>query len=445
MMSKLIRTAASTLVIGALTVGCSSVHTVRPFAAAETRGGQRAAESYRDAQNEMKRGNMASAIDNMENAVAQSPNDAGYRMTLAELYLKSGRFVSAETTFADVVAIRPDDSRAGFYLAVSQIAQGKAQAAIDQLRGMDASAAPADIGLAYALAGDSHRALALLEPAAQAPTANGRVRQNLALAYALSGDWKKARLVASQDVAPNELGKRMEQWAAIASPSANSARIATLLGVAPIDNDQGQPARLALRSSPSESIQAAAVEAAPAPADQPMQVAEAAVPAVVPVAVAESAPVAVAADVTAAAPVSEPVPIPAVYAEAAAQLINPEQSDMRRVIRATAQTFSRPNAHKATSRYVVQIGAFRSPAQVERAWAQSSRRYALDQGQQPLSTTVSIPGKGVFHRLSVAGFESPASARQLCNTIKTRGGMCFVRTLAGDAPVQWASRYTRKA
>jgi len=453
MMHKMIRIATSTLVIGAMTAGCSSVSMVRPAVVADSKGDQRAAGYYREAQEQMKRGDIANATEQMEDAVEQSPRDVGYRIALAELYLKSGRFASAETTFADAIAIRPDDSRAGFYLAVSQIAQGKTQAAIEQLRGMDPTSAPADIGLAYALAGDTHRALALLEPAASAPTANGRVRQNLALAYALSGDWKKARLVASQDVSPSELGKRMQQWAALATPSASAVRVASLLGVTPVENDVGQPARLALQSSGPQSIEAASADpiAVPnAPVETPA-IASASVAAPAPV--TEAAPVVVVASVPSASPVvpvaaPEPTPVAPAYAEAVKTLIDPAPSEARRIIRATATTFSRPKAQNrkaGAGRYVVQLGAFRSSAQVERAWAQSTRRFAFNQGQQPVSTTVNIPGKGLFHRLSVSGFENPVPAQQLCRSIKARGGICFVRTLAGDAPVQWASRYTRKA
>jgi hypothetical protein len=59
----------------------------------------------------------------------------------------------------------------------------------------------------------------------------------------------------------------------------------------------------------------------------------------------------------------------------------------------------------------------------------------------PLSTTVSVPGRGTLHRLSVAGFASRSAAASTCRTIQARGGACFVRTVAGDSPVRWASRY----
>jgi hypothetical protein len=33
---------------------------------------------------------------------------------------------------------------------------------------------------------------------------------------------------------------------------------------------------------------------------------------------------------------------------------------------------------------------------------------------------------------------------RLCQSIKAKGGACFVRTKAGDAPVQWAARYAAR-
>jgi len=52
-----------------------------------------------------------------------------------------------------------------------------------------------------------------------------------------------------------------------------------------------------------------------------------------------------------------------------------------------------------------------------------------------------MPGRGTFHRLSVAGFDSRDEASRVCQSVRAKGGACFVRAVAGDAPVQWASRY----
>jgi hypothetical protein len=65
---------------------------------------------------------------------------------------------------------------------------------------------------------------------------------------------------------------------------------------------------------------------------------------------------------------------------------------------------SRPDAQGGSNRFVVQIGAFRTEAQVESAWTSLNRRYAFISNYEPLSTTVTING-----RASSGAFRSPAS------------------------------------
>jgi hypothetical protein len=92
---------------------------------------------------------------------------------------------------------------------------------------------------------------------------------------------------------------------------------------------------------------------------------------------------------------------------------------------------------------VVQLGAYKNALQVEQAWARAHRRYDFA-GGQPLSTTITLPGKGTLHRLAVSGYDHHNDAARLCQSIRTKGGTCFVRATAGDAPVQWASRYMER-
>jgi hypothetical protein len=48
--------------------------------------------------------------------------------------------------------------------------------------------------------------------------------------------------------------------------------------------------------------------------------------------------------------------------------------------------------------------------------------------------------KGTFWRLSIKGFGNQQEAIDRCEQLQSRGGKCFVRRVAGDAPVQFASR-----
>ncbi|MEA3066344.1 MAG: hypothetical protein QOJ27_2805, partial [Sphingomonadales bacterium] len=263
--------AVSALAIGATMVACKPAADASRVASASSRAPkaeQQAAELSEKAQAAVQRREFAEGLGFAERAVELSPRDVGYRMILADLYLKNGRFQSAETTFADVQQLDPGNVRAGFSLALARIALGRPAAAVAELDRLTETAAPADIGLAYALAGEPGRAIEMLEPAARAPGATGRVRQNLAFAYAIAGDWEKARITAAQDVSPAELGARLQQWAAFTRPDAGASRIAFLLGVAPAE-DAGQPVRLALAAPEAPATAFAAAEPLPEPASAP--------------------------------------------------------------------------------------------------------------------------------------------------------------------------------
>ena len=465
MNSKSLKFAVSALAIGSTMVACSPSATAfraSPASAGEARAESGAAAAYAKAQAAVQAGQTETALDHAERAVELSPSDVGYRMMLADLYLKNGRFVSAETTFEDVLALDPGNLRAGLSVALARIALGRTGGAIGQLDEMR-DAPPADLGLAYALAGEHRRAIDILEPAARTAGSPARVRQNLALAYALAGDWPKAKMTASQDVSPDQLDSRMEQWARIAQPRESWDQVAALLGVTPRE-DSGQPTRLALAPRASGSKVLAAAEPAPVPAPAPAPAAQALAyggpaPEAAPEAIAEAvaAPAAPAWVSAAAAP--EPAPEPEaedtrpVYAAAVESLVTPQAGIIKASTPALTpdRTFvAAPAKVKAaplrtprlagTGRFVVQLGAFGSAAGVERAWAAAYKRYGFSD-HTPLSTTVKL-SSGTFHRLSVAGFQSHNDAARVCQTVKAKGGACFVRAVAGDAPVRWASRYT---
>jgi Flp pilus assembly protein TadD len=458
--------AASALAIGATMVACKPAADASRVASASSKAPkaeQQAAELSAKAQSAAQRREFAEGLGYAERAVELSPRDVGYRMILADLYLKNGRFQSAETTFADVQQLDPGNVRAGFSLALARIALGRPAGAVAELDRLAENAAPADIGLAYALAGEPGRAIELLEPAARAPGATGRVRQNLALAYALAGDWEKARVTAAQDVSPAELGARLQQWAAMAQPGAGAAQVATLLGVTPAA-DVGQPTRLALAPPPPEPTAFAAAEPLPEPAPETVPAAAPALAEALPEAAAEpqAEPVRTAssdlpqwvseraeAEARAEAPPEEAKPV---YAEAVQALVTPQPAVLTPsapAIETRSHRFEAPSRRAAAparagpGRFAVQLGAYSTPTAVERAWAQMMKRFGF-QDLVPLSTTVEVPGRGTLHRLSVAGFASRDAAGRTCRSIQAKGGACFVRTVAGDAPVRWASRYSSR-
>lgn len=446
-----LKLAVSVLAIGTTIAAWPAAEAMRPTTPTHAQVAKQASDAAGQARALAAKGRFADALGFAEQAVAATPRDAGYRMLLADLYLKNGRFQSAAATYADVVSLDPSNQRASLRLALCSVAEGRREAAVAVLDTVADSAPAADVGLAYALAGQPKRAIALLEPAAHAPEANGRVRQNLAFAYALAGNWEKARAIAAQDVSPADLGPRLAQWASLANPAAAADQVAALLGVHAAA-DPGQPERLALNSVPTPNGLAAA-DPAPAPA------ATEAVPApIVQVAALASEPVSIAAPPAPVTTASVQSDAPAwaagheakevtrpLYAEAVQSLVTPQPAVLRTVhaLRPRLAGFELPHSaptHSGTGHFAVQLGAFSSPEGVERAWGASLKRFGLA-ARTPLSTTIEVPGRGVFHRLSVAGFDSRDEADRTCNAIRAKGGACFVRAVAGDAPTRWASRY----
>lgn len=528
--------AASSMVLGATTLSfmVSGVGVAPAAAFQPSRADGEAAQFHARAGRAIAEGRLAEAVGLLEQAVALSPRDAGYRLLLADAYMKSGRFQSAQTTYRDVVELDPSQTRAGIALAIMQVANGQPQAAMAQLERIEGSAPAVDVGLAYALAGAPQRAIEVLEPAARAMGATPRIRQNLALAYAFGGDWRRARTIAAQDVSPSDLADRMTQWASFAHRAGTPDPVAALLGVSPVQ-DAGQPVQVALLGAQPETIAepqavalasadsdwgrepAAPAEAEPAPvfaeaapasvpviSEPPAPVVYAAatvpmpaeshaadaaavqepeaVPAPAPVALAEAAPdagiVAVPApEPTAPAatayaeleapewgldeqgnvqlpdeePAEEREPVRVRYAAAAENLLRPDPVVMRVTSRAgreiaplAARAFAAaalPGKRSAEGRFVVQIGAFSSAANAERAWDHYSGRFGLS-AERPVTMTIDHQGR-LLHRVAMSGFTKRGDASQVCRIIKARGGECFVRSNAGDAAIDWAARYSR--
>jgi len=447
--------AASTIIVSMTMVACTAQsgamrRLVTPNAD-NSRSAREAAQLHEQAIRSLQQGQVEQALDAIENAVVASPRDAGYRLLLADIYMKSGRFEAARATFADVLELDEANIRAGLSLSLMHVALGRPQAAVAQLDALSGRASAADLGLAYALAGMPERAIEILEPSARSLHASPRLRQNLALSYALAGDWQRARAVAAQDVSPAELGTRLQQWAALATPGAAATHVASLLGVTPVA-DPGQPVRLALAPAVPESYAFAQAET---PSFAPDTFAEAA-PA------AESdwglpAPPAEAAVQDAEQVPSYYLPAPEApaerdeaevrYAAAARTLTRPE----RAVVRTASAPLPAPlfereaprpvdaGVARGDSRFVVQLGAFSNEGNAERAWQQAEGRFGLAE-HVPLTTTIDINGR-TLHRVSVSGFASQSDAARLCGSIRARGGACFVRANAGDASVRWAARY----
>jgi len=424
-------TAVSAVALATLVAGCASP-LARTSSAAKGSAAAPAALGMR-AQMALSSGDFASAVSLAEQAAAKTPDDASVRILLANSYFAAGRFASAESAYRDALAIGADPAQAALKLALVQIAQGKSAAAMGVLEASRNVLDAADYGLALALAGQPMQAIEVLEPAARSNGADSRVRQNLALAYGLMGDWTAARTIAEQDVPGDQVDARIQQWMALAKPARASDQVASLIGISPAAADRGQPVQLALVKADTRVAEAAPVaqpEMAMA-APQPEVAMAARMPA--PVEVAPVAPVTMAA-----APMVAPEAPSALMAFASRDALAPMPKPAPRKASAPVR---KPTtvASLGKSSAVVQLGAYSSPERVTAAWEKLKVRYPALRDLSPMKARFDGP-KGTVYRLSVKGFASQQAAQNSCSALKNRGGSCFVRTVAGDAPVQMASR-----
>jgi Flp pilus assembly protein TadD len=409
-----------------------------------------AAKSALRSEKALEKNKPATAVSEAEDAVAASPRDVSYRMLLGRAYLQSGRFRSAASSFADVLELDPSSGGAALNLALARIGAGDRDGARAVLGEHGRTIPAGDRGLALALAGDPQGGVALLEASVRSGGGDAKTRQNLALAYALSGRWAEAKAMASYDLSPQLVTQRMLQWSQFALDKGPAAQVASLLGVQPAD-DSGQPERLALNVTPAAPVQTAEASAPPPPmpmattpavetaAVETMPVETAAAEAPVVATVATEAPA--VETVAAEAKVLFTPPVPVVHFAPRSEIVQAI------AVSATVPAVMKPAARFQRAvlmqpeggRYVVQIGAFDSVGVAEDAWARTARRLPGFRDMTP-STAVFVKDSRTFYRLSVGGFGTRAMAVDFCETFRTRGGSCFVREQAGDAPLQWAGR-----
>ena len=398
----------------------------------------------------LDKGDYVNAIAYAERAVEHSPASAQFRALLGNAYFAGGRFASAEAAYRDSLSIQPDQAPVILKLALVTIGQGKNQEAIDLLQSSQAVLDPADHGLALALAGRPDTAALLLDSAARQTGADARVRQNLALAHALAGDWTMARTVAEQDLAPDQVEARLQQWMSFAKPVRPSDQLAALTGISPAAADPGQPVRLALNPvAPRLAASEAAPVAAPVveyAAAQPV-----AVPSVADAPVAKSVAFAAAQSPVVAEEVPPEITVPAVAIAAAVPVFVPPApivaAAASQPVDAVAAPAIMPRAKAAKAKprpvkaggAVVQLGAFANRGNVESAWARYAAKHPSLRNYAPTTARFNA-GASTVYRLSVAGFASSREAQAYCASLKRAGAGCFVRSSGGDQPVRLALR-----
>lgn len=428
----MLKIAVSSLIFGVTLASCST-----------TGASGNSVNLTEKAEKSLGKGNVQKAIANAEEAVLLAPRDAEARRILAQAYMQEGRFLSAEKTFEDAMAVGDNSARTIISLSMMQIAQGKQTQALQLLDSKKSVLPPSDYGLALALAGETDRGVDVLSGLVRSGVNSPKVRQNLAFAYALDGRWREAKLMAGQDVKPDEVNQRILQWAQLAQPNAYQARVASLIGVAPAKVDSGQPSRLALRPQSDNAVAVALAANAPVNKAAPAFVA--------PIAESEAAPKPI--NFASAGPVSVPLPASKPAAEAPANkaaapkaVANPTSLRKEPIVETVGAARSRtakavptpkisaPAAERsvANGEYIIQLGAFSSSASAKKAWSQMTSKFSELAPFGSASSTVKAKGRTLY-RLAATGFGNEESARSMCDLIKSRGGSCIVRKLPGNA------------
>lgn len=433
----MIKLAASAALAAVLAVGCAAVGDAKP-------------ESPIARQ---LRGDGNKAVAKAERAVLVNPRDAAARAALGAAYLVAGRFASAAQSYDDALDLGDESASTVLGLALAETARGNNAAAVELLHDWRDTIPAGDLGLAYALAGETARGVQVLSDAVRDGDASAKTRQNLAYAYALDGRWKEARVMVAQDVPADQVDARMRQWIAMNRPEFAPTRVAALLGTTPAA-DSGQPQALALANFPgtsqlaaaepsqtvatAETVAPAVPEAAPAIVQAPVVQAQAELPPVaasgaaptaqpVTLAALDRAPSAIAND----APAFATIPSPA-HSAVQPRVVGKTKffSDPRKVTqpgkgRGLAAITAIANAVSGGTHWL-QLGSYTNPAIAKEGWGKFTRRTPALKGYKAVTTTAVVNNVPVW-RVAATGFGSYADAARMCAAVKSRGGACLVK------------------
>lgn len=412
-----------------------------------------------EAQKALAKGDVEKAISLAEAVVAANPREPAYRSLLGQAYLRAGRFESAATAFNDAMKLGDNSAKTALSLALANIGAGRPQEAIAILNDWRDAIPAADLGLAYALAGETGRGVAILSDALRSGDNSPKLRQNLAYAFALDGRWREARIMASQDIPADQVDARLSSWAASAKPEDTKLRVATLLKV-PMRGDPGMPTALALNASEDQQQLAAETGAVRAPA--PVAAPAVGVNGELPPAGESAAALASYQPVTAPPQTSEtggtpeafrpeysqPEPVQSLDATPVQTAAAPKpqvkvapkaKSQPTQVATATPpkSVAHRPGlrprqagvqvAGKGSS-HMVQLGSFSSEQGARRAWGYYAKRNPELRNFKMKITQVVVKGRK-FWRVAAAGLDG-RGANSLCSTVKGRGGVCFAYSVA---------------
>lgn len=475
-----LKLAASTMLVGSVLVSCSASSSgARPVSLSNT------------AQKALAAGKPEKALEKAEAAVALDPRNADLRKTLAQAYLANGRFSSARQSLDDALALGDQSPRTLISLALMHVAEGRSNAAQALLREHVQDIPASDYGLAMALAGDTKQGVDVLVDQIRGGENSAKVRQNLAFAYALDGRWREAQIMVGQDLDPKVAQDRIAEWARIAHPQAHVQRVASVLGVTPVEYDPGQPVQLALSAAPSmaeadtaigqqamadaapvagpielppvQDAPMALAAAEPAPAPAYIEASPVAAPAAQTLATAPAQPRAILAPLLVAREIVQPLPgnyrakpvrktrpvqvasiAPIVERASFDRAVAPQPVAAPKAVAApkpaAAPKFAEAPAtvQKASftpvsgGAFAVQLGVFSTPANANRAWAGYSARHKDLAGFSKVAVATAVGGR-TLHRLTANGFGDEKTARAMCAKVRSAGGECIISRAAPKA------------
>ncbi len=420
----------------------------------------RAGVSAADAAAALAAGERREAVMHAEAAVAADPHNGAFRALLGNAYLDAGRFQSAQAAFGEAMELGENSPRVALSLALALAGEARYAEAVAVLNEWEGMLAPADVGLAYALAGQPERGIHIMTNAIRSGEDTAKMRQNLAYAYAVAGRWREARLMVAQDLSADQVGDRMSEWASLSSAEAYRHRVANLLQVPVTVQDPGRPMHLALANNPTVeqlALHADAAQHAELAAQNvpPAEVAQA--PAMELPAVATPAPryAGLAQTDLQTAPQTtnkreaEAIKREAFDAEFAAAFAPnaPVKEALASITTDIARYISSPvvqpvpqhrEANRAGTRpaltnasegtHLVQLGSFLTERAALRAWDIYKARYPQLADHQMVITQAVVDNKRRY-RVSASGFDRTAS-RVMCNQVNRR---------SGDGCISWAA------
>jgi Flp pilus assembly protein TadD len=211
-------------------------------------------------------GDALAATQLYEEALQQSPRDAGLQTKVGDAKVASGRAAAALTNYRQALEANPNDPRALMGAGRAYLVVSDADSAIDvfqravlneptpknyaalgtayDLKGSHKEAqaayrqglrlAPQDlnvrnnIGLSLAMAGDTDAGINVLQSVVAEPNATAAHRSNLALVYGLAGKETAARRLLEKDLKTADVSRNLEVYRKMRGLNPKSLREAVL-------------------------------------------------------------------------------------------------------------------------------------------------------------------------------------------------------------------------